>query len=59
MPLKKKSTNIFQITLWTLDKTSFIGYNTHMDSIILSFELGTFPDSGIYLNIGDAGHVEP
>ena len=30
-----------------------------MDSIILSFELGTFPDSGIYLNIGDAGHVEP
>ena len=30
-----------------------------MDSIILSFELGTFPDSGIFLNIGDAGHVEP
>jgi len=30
-----------------------------MDSIILSFELGTFPDSGIYLNIGDAGHVDP
>ena len=29
-----------------------------MDSIILSFELGTFPDSGIFLNIGDAGHVE-
>jgi len=30
-----------------------------MDSIILSFELGTFPDSGIFLNIGDAGHVDP
>ena len=30
-----------------------------MDSIIQSFELGTFPDSGIFLNIGDAGHVEP
>jgi hypothetical protein len=42
-----------------LDKTSFTGYNTRMDSIILSFELGTFPDSGIFLNIGDAGHVEP
>ena len=30
-----------------------------MDSIIQSFELGTFPDSGIFLNIGDAGHVDP
>jgi len=29
-----------------------------MDAMILSFELGTFPESGIFLNIGDAGYVD-
>ena len=57
--MPEKSTTIFQNMLSTLDKTSLIGYNTHMDSIILSFELGTFPESGIFLNIGDAGYVDP
>ena len=56
---RKKVRLYFRIDSGSIDKTPFTGYNTHMDSIILSFELGTFPDSGIYLNIGDAGHVDP